>query len=154
MFKSITFISATILASLLLLAVVGCTTTSSSPTEPAASLISTSGPDTGAVKREVIVNYADGVHALYAKSLTSATAMDQAIELFLREPTASSLEGAKRAWLRARDDYSPTEAFRFYGGPIDNEDDGPEGLINAWPLDESYIDYVEGDLQAGIINNP
>ena len=70
------------------------------------------------------------------------------------DPTPSSLEGAKRAWLRARDDYTPTEAFRFYGGPIDNEEDGPEGLLNAWPLDESYIDYVEGNAQSGIINNP
>ena len=30
------------------------------------------------------------------------------------------------AWLAARDDYGPTEAFRFYGGPIDNERDGVE----------------------------
>ena len=38
--------------------------------------------------------------------------------------------------------------------PIDNEEDGPEGLINAWPMDESYIDYVEGNPTAGIINMP
>jgi putative iron-regulated protein len=44
--------------------------------------------------------------------------------------------------------------FRFYGGPIDNEEDGPEGLINAWPMDESYIDYVDGNPTAGIINMP
>ena len=30
----------------------------------------------------------------------------------------------------------------------------PEGLINAWPLDEAYIDYVNGAPSAGIINNP
>ena len=42
--------------------------------------------------------------------------------------------------------------YRFYGGPIDDEN-GPEGLINAWPLDESYVDYVEGAPEAGIINN-
>ena len=29
-----------------------------------------------------------------------------------------------------------------------------ERLINAWPLDEAYIDYVEGDAGAGIINDP
>ena len=44
--------------------------------------------------------------------------------------------------------------FRFYGGPIDNEVDGPEGLINAWPMDEGYVDYVEGNPAAGIINMP
>ncbi|MEO0595147.1 MAG: imelysin family protein [Chloroflexota bacterium] len=48
--------------------------------------------------------------------------------------------------------YGQTEAYRFYGGPIDGED-GPEGLLNAWPLDEAYIDYVEGDADAGIISN-
>jgi putative iron-regulated protein len=46
-----------------------------------------------------------------------------------------------------------TEVYRFYGGPIDDED-GPEGLLNAWPLDENYIDYVEDDPTAGIINDP
>ena len=104
------------------------------------------------VKRQAVENYADGVHALYSKSLSSTVQMDGAIDAFLADPTPASLEAAKRAWLLARDDYGPTEAFRFYGGPIDNEEDGPEGLINAWPLDEAYIDYVEGDPDAGIVN--
>ena len=80
--------------------------------------------------------------------------MDGAIDTFLANPTPATLEAAKRAWLLARDDYGPTEAFRFYGGPIDNEETGPEGLLNAWPMDESYIDYVEGNPNAGIINMP
>ena len=105
------------------------------------------------LKSSVVSHYADGVHALYSKSLASATAMDATIDIFLTEPTPATLELAKRAWLTARDDYSPTEAFRFYGGPIDNEENGPEGLINAWPMDEAYIDYVEGNPGAGIIND-
>ena len=112
-----------------------------------------SGPD-DELKEEVVNNYADGVHHLYSKSLESAKAMDQAVDRFIAEPTPAHLEAAKRLWLSARDDYGPTEAFRFYDGPIDNPDDGPEGLINAWPLDESYIDYVEGNATAGIVNNP
>ena len=111
------------------------------------------GPDVEAVKTQVVANYAAGVHALYSKSLDSAREMDIAIDTFLANPTPATLESAKRAWLRARDDYGPTEVFRFYGGPIDNEDDGPEGLLNAWPLDEAYIDYVDGDTSAGIINS-
>ena len=112
------------------------------------------GPSVPEIKTDVVAHYANGVHALYTKSLNSATAMDTAIGIFLTDPTPATLEAAKRAWLVARDDYGPTEAFRFYGGPIDNEEDGPEGLINAWPMDEAYIDYVEGDTGAGIINNP
>jgi putative iron-regulated protein len=29
---------------------------------------------------------------------------------------------------------------------------GPEGLINAWPVNEAYIDSVQGDPSAGLIN--
>ena len=111
------------------------------------------GPDDD-LKQEVVANYAEGVHHLYSNSLESAKSLDTAIERFIAEPTPAHLEAAKRLWLVARDDYGPTEAFRFYGGPIDHPDDGPEGLINAWPLDEAYIDYVEGNPAAGIINNP
>ena len=114
---------------------------------------SSSGPDDD-LKREVVANYAEGVHHLYSKSLKSAEMLDGAIDQFLDKPTPGRLEAAKRIWLSARDDYGPTEAFRFYDGPIDNPDDGPEGLINAWPLDEAYIDYVKGDPDAGIVNNP
>ena len=110
--------------------------------------------DVAALKVEVVANYAAGVHALYSESLRSARVMDTAIDTFLADPTPATLEAAKRAWLRARDDYGPTESFRFYSGPIDNEENGPEGLLNAWPMDESYVDYVDGNPTAGIINMP
>ena len=127
---------------------------SSEPTPAPTDAPEPDGPSVKALKSDVVAHYADGVHALYSKSLSSATAMDTAINVFIADPSPATLEGAKRAWLFARDDYGPTEAFRFYGGPIDNEEDGPEGLINAWPMDEAYMDYVEGDPGAGIINNP
>ena len=111
------------------------------------------GPD-DELKSEVVANYAAGVHHLYSRSLASAQAMRGAVYTFADDPTPSHLEAAKRMWLIARDDYGPTEAFRFYDGPIDNPDDGPEGLINAWPMDESYVDYVEGSPSAGVINDP
>ncbi len=107
-----------------------------------------------ALATEVVENYADGVSSSYDTSLTSATAMQTAINAFVAAPTDATLEAARAAWLKARPDYGQTEAFRFYGGPIDNETDGPEGLINAWPLDEAYIDYVEGNPTSGIVNDP
>ena len=124
------------------------------PVPPTAGPTATPEPNIAEIKQDVVEQYAAGTFALYSKSLDSATTMNQSIKAFLNDPSPSGLEGAKRAWLRARDDYGPTEAFRFYGGPIDHEENGPEGLINAWPLDEAYIDYVEGDDSAGIINNP
>lgn len=106
------------------------------------------------LRTEVVANYADLVHESYRLSLESATTMGEAIDAFLAEPSDATLESAKDAWLTARDDYGPTEAFRFYGGPIDDEENGVEGLINAWPLDEAYIDYVEGSPESGIVNMP
>ena len=106
------------------------------------------------MRAEVVENYADLVHESYQISLDSATTMDEAIDAFVAVPNPETLAAAQDAWLTARDDYGPTEAFRFYGGPIDNEENGVEGLVNAWPLDEAYIDYVEGSPDAGIINLP
>jgi putative iron-regulated protein len=106
-----------------------------------------------ALLAEAVATYAEGVHASYAASLESARAMDAAIDALVANPTAASLAAARQAWLDARVDYQPTEAFRFYGGPIDDET-GREVLINAWPLDEAYIDYVVGDPTAGIVNHP
>jgi putative iron-regulated protein len=101
----------------------------------------------------VATTYADLVSASYAASIESATALQEAIDAFVADPTEETLQAAKEQWLAARDDYGPTEAFRFYDGPIDNPTDGPEGQINAWPMDEAYVDYVEGDPTAGIIND-
>ena len=106
------------------------------------------------LKDAVVETYAAGAYASYVKSLNSAQTLDGAIDRFLAAPSQARLDAAKHAWLRARDDYGVTEIYRFYEGPIDNEESGPEGLINAWPLDESYIDYVEGNPGAGIVNNP
>jgi putative iron-regulated protein len=114
-----------------------------------------SGAATEAATPEtVLANYADGVFASYAATVVSATAMDTAVDAFIAEPNDDTLAAARQAWLTARDDYGPTEAFRFSNGPIDNDASGTEGLINAWPMDEAYVDYVEGAPEAGIVNDP
>ncbi|MEM1334191.1 MAG: imelysin family protein [Actinomycetota bacterium] len=118
-------------------------------------LASCGSDDSSSVSREdAVETYARGVHASYSASFDSASALDSAIDSFIADPTDANMDAAKSAWLAARDDYGVTEAFRFYGGPIDNEEDGPEGLINAWPMDEGYIDYVDGNESAGIVNDP
>jgi putative iron-regulated protein len=108
---------------------------------------------TAAQAEPVAEHYADGVYASYQSSIASATELRSSLQAFTSDPTEANLEAAKAQWLAARDDYGPTEAFRFYDGPIDDPDDGPEGQINAWPMDEAYVDYVDGDPGAGIINN-
>lgn len=101
----------------------------------------------------VASHYADGVFASYEAAISSAKELQTAIKSFTADPTDENLAAARDTWLSARDDYLPTEAFRFYDGPIDEPENGPEGRINAWPMDEAYVDYVEGDPTAGIIND-
>lgn len=108
--------------------------------------------DLEAVQREAMATYADIVFASYEDSLAAALDLRDAIVAFVDDPTEETFAAAKDAWLAANEPYGQTEAYRFYGGPIDDAD-GPEGLLNAWPLDEAYVDYVEGDPDAGIINN-
>jgi len=109
--------------------------------------------DTETLKKEALEHYADLVFASYEDSYNTAAALKQQIDLFTANPSAAGFQACKEAWLAARIPYGQTEAYRFYGGPIDDED-GPEGLINAWPMDENFIDYVQGAPNAGLINDP
>ncbi|WP_310563982.1 imelysin family protein [Hydrogenophaga sp.] len=102
--------------------------------------------------KAVAQHYAALVHASYADTLAAAQDLQAAIAAFTKAPSADGLNKARQAWLDAREFYGQTEAFRFYGGPIDDAK-GPEGQINAWPLDEAYVDYVTGKPKAGMVNN-
>lgn len=102
---------------------------------------------------EAVRNYAALVNANYADSLAAAEDLNTAIAAFVENPDETTLGDARQAWLDAREPYLQTEVFRFYDGPIDDPDDGPEGLINAWPLDENYIDYTVDEPTAGLVND-
>lgn len=103
--------------------------------------------------KAALLNYSNIVHASYVDSIDEAKKMDAAINTFITTPTAPNLKAAQDAWRASREPYLQTEVYRFYDGPIDNPDDGPEGLLNAWPLDENYIDYVIGDDASGLVND-
>jgi putative iron-regulated protein len=107
-----------------------------------------------ALAHKVVSRYVEVVRATYADSLQSARELNKKLNELVDHPSQASLDAARDAWRNARKFYGPTEAFRFYGGPIDAPEDGPEGLVNAWPIDESYIDYVKGQPDAGVINHP
>ena len=107
--------------------------------------------------KDLANSYSDLVSHYYSEVALSTRIMNDAIIKFVQTPDNNSLINAKNKWIEARTIYGITEAFRFYGGPIDGVnkygEEGPEGLINSWPLNESYIDYVKGNPNAGIINN-
>jgi putative iron-regulated protein len=99
-----------------------------------------------------VEGYARLVHATYDAAHAAAQRMQTAIAAFLAEPTDETLARARFAWVDARVPYLQSEAFRFYDGPIDAPETGPEGSINAWPLNEAVIDYVADDPQAGLVS--
>ena len=101
---------------------------------------------------DAVANYSMIVEASYADSLATAQALNATLATLVSEPSEASLQAAKNAWIASRPPYLQTEVYRFYDGPIDNPTDGPEGDLNAWPLDELYIDYVDGDPASGSIN--
>jgi putative iron-regulated protein len=103
-------------------------------------------------KEEYIKGYAAAVYQDYTASVVSAEKMKTAIDAFLADPSDATLAAARTEWVEARKLYSNTEVYRFSDGPIDN-DNGPEGQINAWPLDEGYIDYTRVTPNSGIIND-
>ena len=88
---------------------------------------------------DVLATYADIALAGYEDSLAAAKALDGAIDALIASPSEATLTAARDAWKAARIPYQQTEAFRF-GNPIVDE---WEGRVNAWPLDEGLIDYVD-----------
>ena len=105
---------------------------------------------------QVSANYAAIARANYGDALTDAQALQTAVIAFTEAPSAELFQAAKDAWLTARESYGTTEAFRLSDGPIDgdgsNGEEGPEGLLNSWPMDENFVDYVFEDAMSGFIN--
>lgn len=87
----------------------------------------------------VVKHYADVALAKYQDSLETARILDAAIDVFIAEPSEETLAAAKAAWIVARVPYQQTEVYRFGNPAVDDW----EGKVNAWPLDEGLIDYVD-----------
>ncbi|MEQ9123191.1 MAG: imelysin family protein, partial [Alphaproteobacteria bacterium] len=87
----------------------------------------------------VVANYADIALAAYGDALSTARGLDAAVDALIAKPSPASLTAARAAWIYARQPYQQTEAFRFGNAIVDDW----EGKVNAWPLDEGLIDYVD-----------
>ncbi len=116
---------------------------------PSTYALGSSDPDAYAYDATAeIAAYVDLVRDSYGVAASAADDLVGAVGAFLADPTEERLAEARKVWVAARPAYLVTEAFRFYDGPIEDI----EGRINAWPLNEAYIDYVQGDTGAGLIN--
>jgi len=92
----------------------------------------------------------------YTAAFVSAESLQTRVRTFLADPSPTTLAAARRAWSGSHAVYGRTEVFRFAGGPIDDihpvtGEQGPEGRINAWPVDEAFLDYVAGSSTGGLI---
>lgn len=97
-------------------------------------------------ERDVLTTYADIALAKYEDSLTTAIALKQSVDAFLVDPTTDNLDAAKASWIESRVPYQQTEAYRFGNAIVDDW----EGRVNAWPLDEGLIDYVDTSLYGDV----
>lgn len=93
--------------------------------------------------------YAARAFSLYEAAVAGARGLQSAIERFVAAPAEPELAVARKAWLAARPPYLLTEALRFYGGPID----ALETKINAWPIDERFVDTGKGVPGLGLIQD-
>jgi putative iron-regulated protein len=103
------------------------------------SLCLTAAASFADTRADVLTTYADIAAATYGDSLATAQTLKAAVDALIAEPSETNLNAARTAWLAARVPYQQSEVFRF-GNPIV---DDWEGRLNAWPLDEGLIDYVD-----------
>ena len=97
------------------------------------------------LRADVVRGYANGCHALYGRCVQEAKLLQTAVAALLAKPEAATLAAARVAWTTARRVYGESEALRYYDGPIEPL----EPLLNAWPIDEVFLDYVEGQEITG-----
>lgn len=91
------------------------------------------------IRSDVLENYSNIAEAKYADSLSTARTLQSAVDTLIADPSEANLQSAKSAWLAARVPYQQTEVYRFGNAIVDDW----EGKVNAWPLDEGLIDYVD-----------
>ena len=128
--------------------------TAATPTPAAATSTATPATDITAAKvdeaaaKAVVAHYADMVHAVYSDAENTAKKLQTAIDAFLAKPNDETLKAARAAWVEARVPYLQSEVFRFGNTIIDDW----EGQVNAWPLDEGLIDYVDKSYEHALGN--
>jgi putative iron-regulated protein len=87
----------------------------------------------------VLKNYGDIAQAKYEDALAAAKALNVAVDALIANPSDETLAAARDAWKASRPSYQQTEVYRFGNAIVDDW----EGRVNAWPLDEGLIDYVD-----------
>jgi putative iron-regulated protein len=105
-------------------------------------------PEDPAAPSAVADGYLQLAFDLYGEALRSARVLARAIDALAEQPDAEQLAAARSAWVDAHRAYSLTEAFRFGNPNVDQW----EGQVNAWPVDEGFLDYVSASYSFDLGN--
>ncbi len=97
----------------------------------------------------MLTTYAYIAAAGFEDSASAARTLKEAVTALTEAPSAGTLHTARAAWIAARVPYQQPEVYRF-GNPIV---DDWEGKVNALPLDEGLIDYVDAGYGAASDEN-
>lgn len=106
---------------------------------PALASSAWAAPAVAGDTQAVLTTYADIAHAGFEDSLIAARKLREAVGALVEQPSEQTLAAARAAWVEARVPYQQTEVYRFGNAIVDDW----EGRVNAWPLDEGLIDYVD-----------
>ena len=101
-------------------------------------------------KDAVVGTYADIARAMYEDALLEARELERRVRALLADPGPETLRAVRTAWRKARVPYQQTEVYRFGNAIVDDW----EGKVNAWPLDEGLIDYVDPGYGTASDENP
>jgi len=96
----------------------------------------------------VLDGYRAVAYASYSDALTATQQLQRAVGDFVEQPSEQSLQAARVAWRAARVPYAQTEALRFGNWFVDEWELG----VNAWPVDEGFLDYVAEPYAASPTN--
>ena len=110
----------------------------------------TASAGAAADKAGVVETYADIAQAMYEDALLEARELERRVDALLADPGPDTLRAARTAWMNARVPYMHTEVYRFGNAIVDDW----EGKVNAWPLDEGLIDYVDPGYGTASDENP
>ncbi len=99
----------------------------------------TAAPLWAVTPEEVVDTYGRIAEATFEDGARTAETLRAAVAAFVAAPSDATLTAARAAWIEARVPYQQSEVFRFGNAIVDDW----EGRVNAWPLDEGFLDYVE-----------
>jgi putative iron-regulated protein len=122
----------------------GCTEDEAPPASPSARAAQDKAFADAA--RLTVRGYATVGRATHDEVVRLAKLLEKAVEDFIKAPSPELLAGAKSSWRAARDAYSRAEAYRFTGGPFE-EDVALAARVETAPVD---VTLLEGPtLEAG-----